>query len=148
MTPVGMKRDDPPAGTTRDHRRGNRHRETISVQAGGHGRVPTVFWGSETARGGPVSPGELPVNALILMGDWCGSGRNRHRANENWGVYQPAWQGGNHATRQDPRRSCQEQLWCLTHGWLMVDPFCNPFLQANEEILVVSCRIVISAYYY
>ena len=36
---------------------------------------PTNFWGPEWARGSAVGCGLTHVNALIRMGDWCGSSR-------------------------------------------------------------------------
>ncbi len=38
----------------------------------GHGREPTVFWGMKDARGRRLA-WERDVEALILMGVWCGA---------------------------------------------------------------------------
>jgi hypothetical protein len=51
----------------------------------GHGVVLTVFWGSETARGGKKFSIEISPKALILMGDWCGP-KVQHRPIENRGA--------------------------------------------------------------
>jgi hypothetical protein len=48
----------------------------------------------QTARGGQSSPWEHPAKALILMGDWCGSVRDRRHAIENRGAYRLGYPSG------------------------------------------------------
>ena len=59
------------------------------------GRVPTVFWGSRDCQGQvEFLLKERSAKALILMGDWCGSVRDRRHAIENRDAYRPSYQAG------------------------------------------------------
>ena len=55
----------------------------------GHGRVPTICWGSVSQGPGWPSPGGAGPEALILKGDWCGEEPILHASESGSGRSQP-----------------------------------------------------------
>jgi hypothetical protein len=87
-----VRRGLPPAAPSENLRlvgRLNKPASSASLPHG-HGRVPTMCWGSVSQGPGWPSPGRAGPEALILKGDWCGeeptpqaseSGRGRRQLN-------------------------------------------------------------------
>ncbi len=72
----------------------------------GHGREPTVFWGMKDARGRRLA-WERDVEALILMGVWCGPTRPTPRVRKQGCVYGHT-SGVEFARRHATEKSCQK----------------------------------------
>jgi len=94
---------------------------------GGHDREPTVVWGT-TCQGPELILREARSEALILMGDWCGSDRSWYHWRGPPGcddVTRPA-QRGKTGSEQGPRSEKTEARWTVP-AWPEPSRWATPF---------------------